>query len=101
VSKQKEVGVKYDGGQLAATLALFHTSKPSGQLNDQQIFGEYSEDRHQGVELTLFGEPVQGLRVLGGATYLEAEQQDTPNGANDGMRVIGAAKWQGNLGLEW
>lgn len=101
VSKQKEVGVKYDGGDLGATLALFTTDKPSAFVDADGRFGEYGEDRHQGVELSWFGELTGDVKLLGGLTYLDAEQRDTKDGATDGNRVIGTAKWQGNLGLQW
>lgn len=101
VSKQKELGVKVDTGSLGGTFAVFTTSKPGGYVNEQNIFGEYGKDRHRGAELTVFGEPVEGLRVLGGVTYLDAKQKDVSIAANEGNRVIGTAKWQGNLGLQW
>ncbi|WP_226911386.1 TonB-dependent receptor [Gallaecimonas mangrovi] len=101
VSKQKEVGAKFDGGNIGATLAYFTTDKPSGYVNDQNVFGAYGKDKHQGVEVTFFGEPLDGVSVLGGVTYLDAKQKDTADGATDGNWVIGTAKWQGNLGVTW
>ncbi|WP_295523263.1 TonB-dependent receptor [uncultured Pseudacidovorax sp.] len=102
VSKQKEVGLKYDGGRIGATVAVFSTEKPRAYLDTATgIFSARGEDRHQGVELNTFGEITRGLRVLGGVTWLDAEQKNTGSATTDGKRVIGVARAQGSLGLEW
>lgn len=101
VSKQKEVGVKYDGGKLGAGLAFFTTDKPRGYLNSAQVYTQSGKDRHQGLELTLFGQATRAVRVLGGATWLDARQVNTGNAAADGKRTIGVPRLQANLGAEW
>ena len=101
VSKQKEIGVKYDGGGLGAGLALFSTDKPRAAYNASNAFTASGKDRHQGVELTVFGEPVRSVRVLGGLTFLDAKQRSTGNASIDGNRVIGVPRFQANLGAEW
>ena len=101
VAKQKEIGLKYDGGGLGATAALFSIEKPRALLNAAGTFATEGKDRHQGLELTAFGEPVKGLRVLGGVTLLNAKQKDTGSATTDGRRVISVPKAQGTLGLEW
>ncbi len=101
VSKQKEVGVKYDSGDLGAGLAYFTTDKPSAYVNAARVFEEAGKDRHQGLELTVYGQAARDLRVLGGLTWLDAEQKATGNAATEGRRVIGVPRWQGTLGLEW
>lgn len=101
VSKQKEVGVKYDGGRVGGSLALFSTDKPRSVVDAAGIFGASGKDRHQGVELAVQGVAMSGLRVLGGATWLDAKQQRTGSALTEGQRVIGVPKLQANLGLEW
>ncbi len=101
VSKQKEVGVKYDGGRLGAGLALFSTDKPRGIVDANNNFSDSGEDQHRGAELTWYGLAATGVRVLGGLTWLDATQKDTGSATTDGNRVIGVPRLQGNLGLEW
>ncbi len=101
VSKQEEVGIKYDGGTLGGSLALFSTRKPRSYVNAANVFVASGEDRHRGAELSLFGIAAKGVRVLGGLTWLDAEQQSTGSTATDGKRVIGVPKTQANLGVEW
>lgn len=100
VSKQKELGVKYDGGHIGAGLAVFSTGKPSAFVQNN-VYGVYGEQRNRGVELSFFGAPMQGLRVLGGLTLLDAEQRRTAGGASDGNDAIGVPRRQANLGAEW
>ena len=101
VSKQKEIGVKYDGDGLGAGLALFSTDKPRAAYDANNNFTASGKDRHQGVELTVFGEASKRVRVLGGLTWLDAKQRATGNAAIDGNRVIGVPRFQANLGAEW
>ncbi|MBS1186071.1 MAG: TonB-dependent siderophore receptor [Burkholderiaceae bacterium] len=99
-SKQKEIGVKYDGGNLGGSLSVFSTSKPSAFVVDN-VFGLNGEQRNRGIELSAYGELQRGLRLLGGVTLLDAKQQKTAGGTYDGKDVIGAPELQGNVGLEW
>ncbi len=49
VSRQKEVGMKFDAGKLGGGLALFTTKRPSGLVNAQNEFQAGGQDRHQGA----------------------------------------------------
>jgi iron complex outermembrane receptor protein len=64
-------------------------------------FGVFGEQRNQGLELTVFGTPVRGVRVLGGVTLLDATQRVTAGGVNQGKDVIGTPDTQANVGVEW
>lgn len=101
VAKQKEIGVKYEGDGLGAGLALFSTDKPRAIYTADNTFTSSGKDRHQGVELTVFGEPIKSVRLLGGLTWLDAEQRSTGTASLDGNRVIGVPRFQANMGVEW
>lgn len=101
VAKQKELGLKYDGGQLGASAAVFSIDKPRALRNADGIYAAEGKDRHQGLELNVFGEPIKGLRLLGGVTLLDAKQKSTGDSTTDGQRVIGVPKTQGSVGVEW
>lgn len=100
VSKQKEIGIKYDAGQVGGTLALFSTEKPRAYI-EGNYFSSAGKDRHQGAELSVFGQVSKGLRLLGGLTLLDAKQKDTGSSTTNGKRVIGVPKVQGSIGVEW
>ena len=99
-SRQKEIGVKYDSGKLGMSAAVFSTAQPLGFVANG-VFGIFGEQRNQGLELSVFGLPAHGLRVLGGLTLLDAEQRHTENGKNDGKDAIGVPRVQLNVGADW
>lgn len=99
VSRQEEIGAKFDAGRIAGGVALFNTSLPQTSINSAQVFSADGHDRHRGVEANVYGIAARGLRVLGGVTWLEATQQSS--GADEGLRVIGVPRWQGSLGGEY
>jgi len=98
--EQAEVGVKYDGGSFGGTLSVFRTTLPSESF-DGTTYSAGGEQENRGVELSVFGEPVQGLRVLGGATWLDAEITRALDASLDGKSAIGVPDFQANLNVEW
>ena len=100
VSRQKEVGVKVDAGKFGASAALFTTGQPQAYVVNN-TFGLFGEQRNRGLELSVFGTPARGLRLLGGATLLDSEQRRTLDGAFDGFEAIGVPEMQFNLGADW
>jgi iron complex outermembrane receptor protein len=100
VSRQKEIGVKYEVGTLGATAAVFRTTMPSAYVENGH-FGVFGEQRNQGLEMTVYGMPVRGLRLLGGLTLLDASQRVTKDAANQGKDVIGVPDTQANIGADW
>jgi len=99
-SRQKEIGIKYDSGKFGMSAALFTTGQPSAYVVDR-VFGVFGEQRNRGLELSVFGTPMRGVRLLGGLTLLDTEQVTTAGGLNQGKDVIGTPKTQLNLGGEW
>lgn len=100
VSRQQEAGVKYDGGRFGGTLAAFSTHKP-GSMVVGNVFTADGEQRNRGLELSLYGEAMRGLRLLGGVTLLDAKQTKTADSTQHGKTVIGVPERQVNLGAEW
>ncbi|EGH32982.1 TonB-dependent siderophore receptor, partial [Pseudomonas syringae pv. japonica str. M301072] len=67
VSRQVEVGAKYDLGSFAFTASVFRIKQPAYDTNTtSRVFGPNGKRRNDGVELTMFGEPMKGFRLLGG-----------------------------------
>ncbi|SDC24876.1 iron complex outermembrane recepter protein [Cupriavidus sp. YR651] len=99
-TRQQEVGVKLDAGKVMATLAVFRMTKPSGQLFGT-VYAIDSEQRNQGVELTLSGEAYRGVRLIGGVTLLDGELTQTNSAATLGNRPVGVPKVMANAGAEW
>jgi len=101
-SKQIEAGIKYDQGTFGASFGLYRIEQPAdGYINSQGIFVREGEQENRGLELNVFGEPLVGLRLLAGATWMDTELKGTQNGSNDGNRAIGVPRFQYNLGADW
>jgi iron complex outermembrane receptor protein len=102
VTKQHEVGVKAEFGKLGTTLALYQIAQPSGLVDPAtNIFAVDGEQRHRGIDFNVFGEVTRGVRLLGGAAYIESELTKTQNGVNQGKAAPGVPEWRFVLGGEW
>jgi len=91
-TRQGELGIKIDTGRYGGTVSVFTSHKPTYAVVGN-VFGEASVQRNRGAELSVYGEAMPGVRVLGGASLLH-----TDVGGND---AIGSPKSQFNLGLDF
>ncbi|MGZ7459899.1 TonB-dependent siderophore receptor [Pseudomonas sp. Ma2-10] len=102
ISRQIEVGAKYDAGAFAVTAAVFRIKQPAYETNaTTRVFGPNGKRQNDGVEVSVFGEPIQGFRLLGGVMYIDSELTNTTNGTFDGNRAPATPKYNVNLGAEW
>ncbi|OOS07221.1 iron complex outermembrane recepter protein [Moraxella cuniculi DSM 21768] len=99
VSKQSEVGMKYDGGNIGATFAIFNIKEPRAALANGTV-DTAGNNVHQGVEILVFGRPAENLRLISGMTLLDAKQKNT-NDIFDGKQVIGTARLRATAGVEY
>lgn len=100
--EQIEAGIKYDAGTLGVTLNAFRITLPNESFNTATgIYGAGGEQRNQGVELAVYGEPVTGLRLLGGVTLLDAEVTRALDATLQDKAPIGVPEVQGNVNVEW
>ena len=56
---------------------------------------------NKGLEFNVFGEPLEGLRVLGGVMLLDPKLTSTAGGVNNGRWAPGVPGLQVNLGADW
>ncbi len=101
-SKQLEAGVKYDRGTLGMTASVFRIEQ-TAYATSNNTFEPNGELRNQGLELSAFGEPLDGVRLLGGVMVLDSEVVKSGTGTNDfkGNRGTGSPVLNVNLGAEW
>ena len=101
-TKQLEAGIKFDQQRYGAQLSVFRIEKPSdGYTNSSNVYVRDGEQVNKGIELSLYGEPIDGLRLLAGGTRLSSEQTNTANGTNDGNHAIGVPTFQLNASVDW
>lgn len=99
-SKQREVGVKWDKGAFANTLALFQIEIPSYMVTDK-VYSYDGEQKNRGIEWNAFGNIAKNLRLLGGIAYTDGELVRSNTVANNGNTPLGVPKWTVNAGVEW
>jgi iron complex outermembrane receptor protein len=101
-SRQFEVGAKLDFGKFATTLSAFQIEQPSGTTDPSTLaFSVGGLQRNQGLEWTIFGEPLPGFRPLGGITLLNGVLVNTASALTTGKKATGVPDVQLNLGAEW
>jgi iron complex outermembrane receptor protein len=102
ISRQVEVGAKYDAGPFAVTAAVFRIKQPAYETNAvTRVFGPNGKRENTGVEVSMFGEPLNGVRLLGGVMYIDSELTKTTNGTFDGNRAPATPKYNVNVGAEY
>ncbi|TXN19666.1 TonB-dependent siderophore receptor [Methylobacterium sp. WL9] len=98
VSRQKEVGAKYDFGTVAVTASLFEIEQPNAFTDPTtRRFSVSGLQRNRGAEFLVAGEPFAGIRLLGGVTFIDATLVKTAGGQFDGKAAPGVPDTALNL----
>lgn len=107
-SVQYEVGGKVAiGSKVNASLAVYQIEQPNAYaIPDPQgsgllRYGVYGQQRNRGIELSVDGEVLPGLRVIAGGSIIDAKLRRTAGGANDGNKAVGVPKYLANANVEW
>lgn len=98
-STQYEAGAKLALGRfLYAGLAFYQIERPGEGVivedDGDRRFGYIGEQRHRGIEFTMNGEPVEGLRLIAGLSTIDAE-------FDTGAEVSGVPGFTANANVEW
>ena len=90
LAEQKEVGLKYDFGTVGTSVSLFEITRPNAFQDPLTLrFSESGLQRNRGIEFNLFGEPVPGVRLLGGVAVTDGRLVKTAGGTFDGKVAPG------------
>ena len=101
-TKQTELGIKLDYGNIVNSISIFNIKKPSSYTDvNTNIFTSGGEQRNRGIEWNFIFSPIDTVRLMGGASYIKPELTKLANHANEGNIATGVAKMQGKLGAEW
>lgn len=93
VSVQSEAGGKLRFGGLFAGAAVYRIERPGEGLLPSGAFGYVGQQRHEGVEFTLNGDIVPGLRVISGVAITDTSLA--------GREVAGVPDFTANADVEW
>ena len=88
---------------LRAVAAWFNLEKPYFETDAaDNVYRILGAVRHRGVELSLAGEPLPGLNVVGGAVLLDARVTgDAVEDGRAGQRPIGRTKTLVDASIDW
>ncbi|WP_263263978.1 TonB-dependent siderophore receptor [Pseudomonas sp. RIT-PI-S] len=100
-TKQLEAGVKFDWETYGATLGAFRIEKPTDGYADNGVYVVKGQQINKGIELNVFGEPIDGLRLMAGATRIDTKMEDTGSDATEGNHAIGVPTFQMNASVDW
>jgi iron complex outermembrane receptor protein len=73
-TSQRDAGIRYAIlPRLSLVAGVFDVRKPYFNIDQDRVFRELGTVRHRGVELSLAGQPIEGLSVVAGAVLLDAD----------------------------
>ena len=105
VSKQYEVGAKYDiNPNLLLSTALFRIEKANQYSDLATPIPSYVQDGlqvHNGVELVLTGKVIDNLTIIGGGTLMDISVEKSNNPALEGKKPANAASRMGKIYAEY
>lgn len=101
-AKQYEAGIKYDANHYGGALAIYQIRQQVAYTNAlTNFYGADGIQQHRGIEFSMYGEPVNGVRLIGGVSYIDARLEDTNGGTQNGNRPIGVPAWTVNANVEY
>ncbi|MDL1865289.1 TonB-dependent receptor, partial [Betaproteobacteria bacterium PRO5] len=105
VSKQYEVGAKYDiNPNLLLSTALFRIEKANQYSDLATPIPSYVQDGlqvHNGVELVLTGKVTNNLTIMGGGTLMDINVEKADDPALEGKKPVNAASRMGKIYAEY
>lgn len=73
-TSQRDAGLRYAIlPRLSLVAGVFDVRKPYFNLDPDRVFRELGTVRHRGIELSLAGQPIEGLSIVAGAVLLDAD----------------------------
>ena len=103
-TKQNEIGVKYQNAGFLTTLSTFNIKQANNidvNKGEDLYYLQDGEQEYKGIELSFNGKLADKWNFMGGLMYLDATQNKTKDGINNGKTVNGVARWNGIAALEY
>jgi iron complex outermembrane receptor protein len=73
-TSQRDAGIRYAiSPRLSFVAGVFDVRKPYFNTDPDRVYRELGTVRHRGIELSLAGQPIDGLNVVVGAVLLDAD----------------------------
>lgn len=100
-SQQFEAGVRVDWGRLMTTLSVFQITRPNSIRTAANELAYDGEQRNRGIELSVYGEIVPGLRAMASAMFLKPELTSPATESERGNNAAGVPERTFSGALDW
>lgn len=102
-TNQRDAGLRFRvTPDVTLVAGVFDVRKPYFNLDPAQLYRELGEVRHQGVELSLTGNPIEGLTLVAGAVLLDGEVSgELVELGQIGPRPVGLTEHQLRLNVDY
>ena len=71
LTSQRDIGIRYAFGPMRLVVGAFDVRKPYFNLDPDLVYRQLGTVRHRGVEISLAGEPIEGLNIVAGAVLMK------------------------------
>ena len=71
LTSQRDLGLRYALGPMRLVVGGFDVRKPYFNLDPALVFRDLGTVRHRGLEISLAGEPIEGLDLVAGAVLMK------------------------------
>jgi iron complex outermembrane receptor protein len=96
-SKQHEIGYKWNGKDVDATVAVFRIDRGAEYANAQNQYVQSGNLRYQGVDADLDWRATPDTSIGGGLLYLSPTYKKTGDDWMVGKQVEGTSRWNGSV----
>lgn len=102
-SEQYEAGVKAEFAGMTGTASVYQIARPNAFTDPvTNIYSMDGEQRNRGLEFSASGEPVRGLRLMGGIALTKAKiTRAVPTAVSFNKKPVGVPEHTLNFGGEW
>ncbi|WP_421509838.1 TonB-dependent receptor [Erwinia rhapontici] len=101
-SRQNEIGLNYNNDKIGGNISLFEIKQPRAVVNQAGThYGFYDEIRNRGLELSLYGAPIDEIRLYSSASWTDAKITESEGGVGKGNTPPGIPDYQLVAGGEW
>lgn len=98
LTKQMEIGLKWDNKKLAGSFSVFSLEQENAYADASNVYRYHGRQKNRGAQVTVFGEVSPKFNLIGGLMYLKGTQS---GGANDGSELPALPNWNATLTAEY
>lgn len=98
LTKQMELGLKWDSKKIAGSFSVFSLEQENAYADASNVYRYHGRQKNRGAQVTVFGAVSPKVNLIGGLMYLKGTQS---GGANDGKEIYAVPHWNATLTAEY